>query len=198
MKVLVGLGNPGEQYAETPHNLGFKAIDALAAELGVEWKTEKKFKALVAKALWKGETLWLVKPQTYMNLSGECVAPFLKYYGATARDLLVLSDDCDLPAGRLRIRGSGSAGGHNGLKNIIAHLGTEAFARIRLGAGRSPDERRGLIDFVLHRFSATEAAVANETAQLAVKAILCWVDQGLQEAQNRFNAVRTTNPQEQL
>ena len=198
MKVFVGLGNPGEQYAETPHNLGFKAIDALAAELGVEWKTEKKFKALVAKALWKGETLWLVKPQTYMNLSGECVAPFLKYYGATARDLLVLSDDCDLPAGRLRIRGSGSAGGHNGLKNIIAHLGTEAFARIRLGAGRSPDERCGLIDFVLHRFSATEAAVANETAQLAVKAILCWVDQGLQEAQNRFNAVRTTNPQEQL
>lgn len=196
MKVLVGLGNPGEQYAETPHNLGFKAIDALAAELGVEWKTEKKFKALVAKALWKGETLWLVKPQTYMNLSGECVAPFLKYYGATARDLLVLSDDCDLPAGRLRIRGSGSAGGHNGLKNIIAHLGTEAFARIRLGAGRSPDERRGLIDFVLHRFTATEAAVANETAQLAAKAVFCWIDQGLQEAQNRFNAVRTTNPQE--
>ena len=196
MKVLVGLGNPGEQYAETPHNLGFKAIDALAAELGVEWKTEKKFKALVAKALWKGETLWLVKPQTYMNLSGECVAPFLKYYGATARDLLVLSDDCDLPAGRLRIRGSGSAGGHNGLKNIIAHLGTEAFARIRLGAGRSPDERRGLIDFVLHRFSVAEAAVANETAQLAAKAVFCWIDQGLQEAQNRFNAVRTTNPQE--
>ncbi len=196
MKVLVGLGNPGEQYAETPHNLGFKAIDALAAELGVEWKTEKKFKALVAKALWKGETLWLVKPQTYMNLSGECVAPFLKYYGATARDLLVLSDDCDLPAGRLRIRGSGSAGGHNGLKNIIAHLGTEAFARIRLGAGRSPDERRGLIDFVLHRFTVAEAAVANETAQLAAKAVFCWIDQGLQEAQNRFNAVRTTNPQE--
>lgn len=196
MKVLVGLGNPGEQYAETPHNLGFKAIDALAAEFGVEWKTEKKFKALVAKALWKGETLWLVKPQTYMNLSGECVAPFLKYYGATARDLLVLSDDCDLPAGRLRIRGSGSAGGHNGLKNIIAHLGTEAFARIRLGAGRSPDERRGLIDFVLHRFSVAEAAVANETAQLAAKAVFCWIDQGLQEAQNRFNAVRTTNPQE--
>lgn len=196
MKVLVGLGNPGEQYAETPHNLGFKVIDALAAELGVEWKTEKKFKALVAKALWKGETLWLVKPQTYMNLSGECVAPFLKYYGATARDLLVLSDDCDLPAGRLRIRGSGSAGGHNGLKNIIAHLGTEAFARIRLGAGRSPDERRGLIDFVLHRFTVAEAAVANETAQLAAKAVFCWIDQGLQEAQNRFNAVRTTNPQE--
>lgn len=196
MKVLVGLGNPGEQYAETPHNLGFKAIDALAAELGVEWKTEKKFKALVAKALWKGEPLWLVKPQTYMNLSGECVAPFLKYYGATACDLLVLSDDCDLPAGRLRIRGSGSAGGHNGLKNIIAHLGTEAFARIRLGAGRSPDERRGLIDFVLHRFTVAEAAVANETAQLAAKAVFCWIDQGLQEAQNRFNAVRTTNPQE--
>lgn len=193
MKVLVGLGNPGEQYAETPHNLGFKAIDAFAEQLGVTWKNEKRFKALVAKASRKGETLWLIKPQTYMNLSGECVAPFLKYYGATARELLVLSDDCDLPAGRLRIRPSGSAGGHNGLKNIIAHLGTEAFARIRLGAGRTADERRGLIDFVLHRYSPEEQCVANETAARAVEAMMCWLDYGMQEAQNRFNAVRPTN-----
>lgn len=198
MKVIAGLGNPGEQYAETPHNLGFKAIDALASALGAEWKTEKRFKAHVAKALRKGEPLWLLKPQTYMNLSGECVAPFLKYYGATARELLVLSDDCDLPAGRLRLRPSGSAGGHNGLKNIIAHLGTEAFARIRLGAGRTADERRGLIDFVLHRFSPEEKAVADATAAQAAEAVLCWIDEGMQEAQNRFNAVRPTNPQEKL
>lgn len=198
MKVFVGLGNPGAQYAETPHNLGFKAIDALAATLGAEWKTEKRFKALVAKALRKGETLWLLKPQTYMNLSGDSVAPFLKYYGATARDLLVLSDDCDLPTGSLRIRPSGSAGGHNGLKHIIALLGTSDFTRIRLGAGRSAGERRGLIDFVLHCFTPEEAAVADQTADLAVQAVLCWLDRGLQEAQNRFNAVRTPNPQEQL
>lgn len=198
MKVLVGLGNPGEQYAETPHNLGFKAIDVIASALGAEWKTEKRFKAQVAKALRKGGTVWLLKPQTYMNLSGESVAPFLKYYGATPKDLLVLSDDCDLPAGSLRIRPSGSAGGHNGLKNLIAHLGTEAFARIRLGAGRAADERRGLIDFVLHRFSAAEAEVANQTAARAAEAVFYWMDRGLQEAQNRYNAVRPTNPQEKL
>jgi PTH1 family peptidyl-tRNA hydrolase len=198
MKVLVGLGNPGEQYAETPHNLGFKAIDALASALNAEWKLEKRFKALVAKATRKGEILWLLKPQTYMNLSGESVGPFLRYYGATAKDLLVFSDDCDLPAGRLRIRPSGSAGGHNGLKSLIAHVGTEAFTRVRLGAGRSPEERRGLIDFVLHRFSEAEAEVANQTATVAAEAALFWLDHSVQETQNRFNAVRTTNNQEKL
>ncbi len=193
MKVLVGLGNPGAEYAETPHNLGFRALDALARHLGVEWKQEKRFKALAAKALRKGETLWLLKPQTYMNASGESVGPFLKYYGATADDLLVLSDDCDLPPGRLRVRPSGSAGGHNGLKSIIAHVGTEAFARIRLGAGREEGERRGLISFVLHRYSAEEAKVADETAQTAVEALLCWLDHGISETQNRCNAARPTN-----
>lgn len=198
MKIFVGLGNPGAEYAETPHNLGFQAIDRLAAELGAEWKTEKRFKALVAKALRKGETLWLVKPQTYMNLSGECVGPFLKYYGATADDLLVFSDDCDLPPGRLRIRPAGSAGGHNGLKSLIAHLGTEHFARIRLGAGRSEGEQRGLVAFVLHRYTPEEAAIASATAEQAAEAALCWLDFGVSEAQNRFNAARPKNHQEQL
>lgn len=193
MKVLAGLGNPGETYARTPHNLGFLALDALCAQLGAEWKFERRFNAQVAKVLRKGETLWLVKPQTFMNLSGESVGPFLKYYGATADDLLVLSDDCDLPPGRLRLRPSGSAGGHNGLKSIIAHLGTEAFARLRLGAGRRAGERRGLIDFVLHRFSPEEAEEAAQTAELAAQAALCWVDYGTAEAQNRYNAPRQTN-----
>ena len=194
MKVLAGLGNPGEAYARTPHNLGFLALDALCTQLGAEWKFERRFNAQVAKVLRKGETLWLVKPQTFMNLSGESVGPFLKYYGATADDLLVLSDDCDLPPGRLRLRPSGSAGGHNGLKSIIAHLGTEAFARLRLGAGRRAGERRGLIDFVLHRFSPEEAEEAAQTAELAAQAALCWVDYGTAEAQNRYNAPRQTNP----
>lgn len=194
MKVLVGLGNPGADYADTPHNLGFRAIDALASRLGAGWTAEKRFKAQAAKVLRQGETLWLLKPQTYMNLSGESVGPFLKYYGATPGDLLVLSDDCDLPPGRLRIRPSGSAGGHNGLKSIIAHVGTEAFARIRLGAGRTEGERRGLVDFVLHRHTPEEAALADETAQLAAEAALCWLDHGISEAQNRYNAVRPTNP----
>lgn len=194
MKVLVGLGNPGAEYADTPHNLGFRAIDALASCLGAGWKAERRFKALVAKALRRGEPLWLLKPQTYMNLSGESVGPFLKYYGVTPGDLLVLSDDCDLPPGRLRIRPSGSAGGHNGLKSIIAHVGTEAFARIRLGAGRTEGERRGLVDFVLHRHTPEEAARADETARLAAEAALCWLDHGIGEAQNRYNAARPTNP----
>lgn len=194
MKVLVGLGNPGADYADTPHNLGFRAIDTLASRLGAGWTAEKRFKAQAAKVLRQGETLWLLKPQTYMNLSGESVGPFLKYYGATPGDLLVLSDDCDLPPGRLRIRPSGSAGGHNGLKSIIAHVGTEAFARIRLGAGRTEGERRGLVDFVLHRHTPEEAALADETAQLAAEAALCWLDHGISEAQNRYNAARPTNP----
>lgn len=198
MKVLVGLGNPGAEYAQTPHNLGFQAIDCLAETLEASWKFEKRFNTFAAKVMRKGETLWLLKPQTYMNRSGESVGPFLKYYGACASDLLVLSDDCDLPPGRLRIRPSGSAGGHNGLKSIIAHVGTEAFARIRLGAGRAPGERRGLVDFVLHRYSTEEAEVARETAQQATAAVICWLDHGVGEAQNRYNAVRPTKKEEIL
>jgi PTH1 family peptidyl-tRNA hydrolase len=198
MKVLVGLGNPGEEYAQTPHNLGFQAIDCLAEQLNATWKFEKRFKTLAAKVLRKGQTLWLLKPQTYMNRSGESVGPFLKYYGAATSDLLVLSDDCDLPPGRLRIRASGSAGGHNGLKSIIACISTDAFARIRLGAGRAPGEQRGLVDFVLHRYSEAEAKEAKATAQCAADAALCWIDKGITEAQNRFNAVRPTKKEEIL
>lgn len=193
MKVIVGLGNPGAQYAETPHNLGFKAIDVFAERLGATWKLEKRFNALVAKALRQGETLWLVKPQTFMNRSGETVGPFLKYYGVSADELIVLSDDCDLPPGRLRVRPSGSAGGHNGLKSLIAHVGTQTFARIRLGAGRTPGEQRGLIDFVLHRYSPEEAKVADETAGLAADALCSWLDNGISETQNRYNAARPMN-----
>ncbi len=193
MKVFIGLGNPGAEYAKTPHNLGFMAVDRLAEDLGAEWKTDKKFKALVAKVLRKGETLWLLKPQTYMNLSGESVGPFLKYYGATATDCLVFSDDCDLPPGRLRIRPKGSAGGHNGLKSIVAHVGTDAFARIRLGAGRAPGERRGLIDFVLHTYNEEELATATECVVRAAEAALFWADNGIQATQNRYNAPQPKN-----
>ena len=195
--LIVGLGNPGKDYTRTRHNCGFRAIDILAQQLGC--KIDKgKFQGLYGQVTRDGKKLFLLKPQTYMNLSGKSVLQLSAYYNIPPQRIIVMFDDISLVPGRLRIRADGSAGGHNGLKNIIAHLGTEAFARIRLGAGRSADERRGLIDFVLHRFSAEEAAVANETAALATKAILCWIDHGLQEAQNRFNAVRTTNPQEKL
>ena len=193
MKVIAGLGNPGAEYAATPHNLGFMAVDALADRLrATPWKPERRFKCLVAKAAHGGETLWLLKPQTYMNASGESVAPLLRYYnGRPERDLLVLSDDCDLPPGRLRVRPSGGAGGHNGLRSIIAALGTETFARVRLGAGRAPGERRALVDYVLHRYSDEELEAARTLAAEAAEAALCWAGHGVAEAQNRFNAART-------
>ena len=192
MKAIAGLGNPGAEYAETPHNLGFMAADALCERLGAgSWKQEKRFNALIAKTTRNGETLWLLKPQTYMNASGDSIAPFLRYYGGQPRDLLVLSDDCDLPPGRIRVRPSGGPGGHNGLKSLIAALGTDAFARVRIGAGREPGERRALVDFVLHRFTAQELETAQTAAQDAADAALCWLDHGIAEAQNRHNAART-------
>lgn len=192
MKAIAGLGNPGADYAQTPHNLGFMAADVLCERLGAgPWRQEKRFKTLAAKATRNGETLWLLKPQTYMNASGDAVGPFLRYHGGQPGDLLVLSDDCDLPPGRIRVRPSGGAGGHNGLKSIIANLGTEAFARVRIGAGRAPGERRALVDFVLHRYAGKELEAAREAAEEAAEAALCWVDHGLAEAQNRHNAART-------
>ncbi len=192
MKVIVGLGNPGAEYADTPHNLGFRAVDALAGMLGAApWRDERRFKTLAAKATHGGETLWLLKPQTFMNASGESVGPFLRYHNAAAADLLVLHDDCDLPPGRLRVRPGGSAGGHNGLKSLITHVGTEAFARVRMGAGRQPGDPRGLIAHVLHRYTPAEALQADAEAAEAARAALCWLDRGLAEAQNRFNAPHT-------
>ncbi len=193
MKLIVGLGNPGEQYARTPHNLGFMAVDSLADRLGAEWKADRKFQALVAKVLRKGQPLWLMKPQTYMNRSGESVGPFLKYYGATGADVIVLSDDADLPPGRIRVRPSGSAGGHNGLRSIIEALGTQVFARIRLGVGRAQEPRQAMVDFVLHRFSPEEAETAAKTAALGADAALCCLDSGVSEAQNRYNAAQSND-----
>ncbi len=193
IKLIVGLGNPGEQYARTPHNLGFMAVDALANELSAQWTFEKRFNATLAKVLRKGTTVWLMKPQTYMNASGDAVGPFLKYYGATAADVLVLSDDCALPPERIRIRPSGSAGGHNGLKSIISALGTQTFARLRLGVGRAANAQVGLVDFVLHRFSEAERTQAEKTAALAAEAVLYWLDHGTGETQNRYNAIPQPN-----
>ncbi len=193
IKVIVGLGNPGEQYAQTPHNLGFMAVDALAEKLDAQWKFEKRFNADLAKVLQKGTTLWLMKPHTYMNRSGESIGPFLKYYGATAADMLVLVDEVALPPGSVRIRPGGSAGGHNGMKSIIAALGTQTFTRLRLGVGRGENPQVGMIDFVLHRFSEAERKQAQETADLAAEATLYWLDHGTGETQNRYNAIPQPN-----
>ena len=185
MKLIAGLGNPGESYANTPHNVGFDVVDVLAKRLEAEWKNSSGFHARVVRTAYAGQTLMLVKPQTFMNLSGTSVAPLLRYYGGEPSDLTVVLDDADLPLGRLRIRASGGSGGHRGLASVIESLGTDAFARVRLGVGR--EERRGLVDHVLGKFDGVRQNVVQATVEAAADAVLCLIENGLSESMNRFN-----------
>ena len=185
MKVIAGLGNPGATYANTPHNVGFDVVDVLAKQLEAGWKNSSGFHAQVARTAYAGETLMLVKPQTFMNLSGTSVAPLLRYYGGTPDDLTVIVDDADLPLGRLRIRASGGSGGHRGLASVIEVLGTEAFPRIRLGVGR--EEQSGLTGHVLGKFDETRRELVQELIGTAAEAVKCLTEKGLNEAMNRYN-----------
>ena len=191
MKMIAGLGNPGTAYANTPHNVGFDVVDELAQRLGAGWKNSSGFHAHVARTAYAGETLMLVKPQTFMNLSGTSVAPLLRYYGGEPRDLTVVLDDADLPLGRLRIRTSGSSGGHRGLASVIEALGTEAFPRVRLGVGR--EERRGLVDHVLGKFDEQRLTLVRATVEAASDAVLCLIAHGLSESMNRYNGWSATD-----
>lgn len=184
MKMIAGLGNPGKAYTNTPHNVGFDVVDVLERRLGAGWKSASRFNACVARAPYGGDALLLVKPQTFMNLSGTSVAPLLRYYGCQPEDLTVVLDDVNLPLGRLRIRTGGGSGGHNGLTNIIEQLGTQAFPRVRLGVGRT---QGGLIGHVLGKFGAERQKVAEQMAEEAADAVECLVKNGLNEAMNRFN-----------
>jgi PTH1 family peptidyl-tRNA hydrolase len=183
--MVAGLGNPGREYEDTPHNVGFDVVDVLASRLGAEWKSSSKFHALTARTQFAGDALLLVKPQTFMNLSGTSVAPLLNYYGGKPADLTVVEDDSDLPLGRLRIRGSGSSGGHHGLDSIIEQLGTPAFTRVRLGMGRR--EHGGLADQVLGKFDAERRDIARRLEEAAADAVQAILENGLEEAMNRFN-----------
>ena len=136
MKIVAGLGNPGAQYADTPHSVGFETVDRLAAAAGAAWEEKRAFRCVMARCVLAGQPTLLVKPQTFMNLSGESVAPVVKYHNATPADLVVVQDDIDLPVGRIRVRAGGSHGGHNGIRNIIERLGTDAFARVKQGRRR--------------------------------------------------------------
>lgn len=193
MKLIAGLGNPGESYANTPHNVGFDVVDLLAQRLEAGWKNSSGFHARVARATCAGAPLLLVKPQTFMNLSGTSVAPLLRYYGGTPADLTVILDDADLPLGRLRIRGSGGSGGHRGLASIIEALGTEAFPRIRLGVGR--EERGGLVGHVLGKFDETRRPCVGKMTEAAADAVQCLTEKGLNEAMNRYNGWDAEEPQ---
>ena len=184
MKIIVGLGNPGAQYANTPHSVGFEAVDAIAAEIGASWEEKRQFKCLWAKGTFAGQPVILCKPQTFMNLSGESVAPLVRYSNATAADLLVIQDDIDLPVGRMRVRKNGSCGGHNGIRNIIERLGTQDFARLKLGVGK---DRSNVIAHVLGKFDPATRKTMDLVVAEAVKASAAILRDGPDRAMNAYN-----------
>lgn len=185
MRVIIGLGNPGMKYAGTRHNIGFDTVTALADKYNIKINN-KKFNGLIGDGFIGGEKVLLVQPQTYMNLSGECVGQIADFFKIEPENLIVICDDINLDTGRLRIRAKGSAGGHNGLKNIIAHLGTEAFPRIRVGVGEKT-EGWDLADYVLARFSKDDEPVIREAIKNAVGAVETWISDDIGTAMNRFN-----------
>ena len=185
MLIIAGLGHPGKEYENTRHNAGFMVMDALAEKIGADI-SEKKHKALCGKGVIGGEKVILMKPQTYMNSSGESIRAAADYYKVDPEDILIVYDDISLAPGQLRIRAKGSAGGHNGIKSIIAHLGTQEFPRVKVGVGEKPS-RMDLADYVLGHFSAPEAKVMEEASERAADAIRTILTDGADAAMNRFN-----------
>ena len=184
--LVVFLGNPGPRYEGTRHNAGFMAADALAKEKNLRID-RLRFRALTASCELGGEKVLLMKPQTYMNLSGEAVSQAARFYKIPPEHILVVSDETALAVGKLRIRQKGSAGGHNGLKNIIACLGTEGFPRIRLGVGAPPHPEYEMIDWVLSTFQNQDAEDMQKAAQRAADAVECYIEKGPDRAMNLYN-----------
>ena len=185
MKIIAGLGNPGAEYASTPHSVGFEAVDAIAAEFGGAWEEKRQYRCLWAQVRIGAEPCILVKPQTYMNLSGDSVATVVKYRNAAPADLIVVHDDIDLALGRLRIRRGGSCGGHNGVRNIIERLGTQDFVRVKIGVGK---DRSNVVAHVLGKFDPASRQIADAAVAAAAKAVQAVVRQGAEQAMNLFNS----------
>ena len=186
MYIIVGLGNPGKQYEKTRHNIGFDCIDALADKYNIS-VLEGKFKALIGKGVIEGQKVVLVKPLTYMNASGESIRQVIDYFKVDEEnELIVIYDDISLNPGGLRIRAKGSAGGHNGIKNIIQHLGHDKFMRIKVGVGEKP-KGWDLIDHVLGRFTTDDRKLVDEAVGVAVEAAKIMITEGIDEAMNRCN-----------
>jgi len=184
MKVVVGLGNPGSEYTGTRHNVGFAVVDSLAqGPRASRFKTQ--FQALVAESAEDAGKLLLVKPQTFMNLSGLCVRQLLEFYKLPTEDLLVVCDDINLPLGKLRLRANGSHGGHNGLRNIQQHLATNEYSRLRIGVDAPKQE--GTVGHVLGRFRASELPVISEAVAKSVEAVVFWLGKGTEATMNRYN-----------
>ena len=183
---MVGLGNPGREYEKTRHNAGFRALDVLADKLGC--KVDKlKFQGLYGQTTYQGKKLYLLKPQTYMNLSGRSVQQLSAFFHIPPQQIIVLFDDISLEPGRLRIRSDGSAGGHNGIKSLIAELGSQNFPRVKIGVGAKPHPDYDLADWVLSNFSAQEDKALTPALERAADGALAIMEKGVPEAANRFN-----------
>ena len=190
--LIVGLGNPGGEYARTRHNAGFMLVEKLAARWKADWTNERKFDARLAKANENGRKILLCEPQTFMNLSGESVGALTEFYQVPVGQVVVAVDDADLPLGEIRLRPGGSSGGHHGLESIEQHLGTREFARLRIGIGRK-DGARQITGHVLGRFDDAEAQLLEKVLERASGQIDCWLSAGLQKAMSQFNGVIDPN-----
>ncbi|MCD8180688.1 MAG: aminoacyl-tRNA hydrolase [Firmicutes bacterium] len=186
MYLVAGLGNPGKQYDMTRHNIGFHTIDYIADKYGARL-TKLKFKGVYGDAVIGGERVYLVKPQTYMNLSGDCIAEMAQFYKIPPEHIIVINDDISLDTGRIRVRGKGSAGGHNGLKSIIYRLNSDAFPRVKMGVGAPKHEDYDLADFVLGHFTKEEIPVMEEAIKKAETAVCEIIKNGVQSAMNKCN-----------
>lgn len=184
--MVVGLGNPGKEYEKTRHNIGFCAIDILCEELGADCK-KSKFKSLVGEGKIGQDRVLIIKPQTFMNLSGEAVLEAMKFYKLTPDKVIVIFDDITLDVGRLRIRAKGSDGGHRGMRNIIQMAGSDAFPRIKLGVGQKPHPEYDTKDWVLSKFSEQDEKVLKESVKSAAEAVKCIITNDISTAMNRFN-----------
>lgn len=188
-KLVVGLGNPGREYAGTRHNVGFEVVEAVAKEFGCSFRSRKwKFAAEVAEAVQPTGKILLAKPQTFMNRSGVAVAALIKWLKITPAEMLVVVDDADLPLGEIRLRSSGGSGGHNGLRSVIETLGgTEEFGRLRIGIGRAAPVGADITNHVLGKFTRADREVMDETVVAATKAVVASVERGVTAAMNEFN-----------
>ena len=187
--MLVGLGNPGAQYARTRHNMGFLALDLLEKQLGAD-KEKQRHQALCASAVWHGQKLLLVRPQTFMNASGLAVQQAASYYKLPPERIVVLFDDISLPVGKIRVRPSGSAGGHNGIKSIISALGTDQFPRVKIGVGKKPRPDYDLAAWVLGKFPAEDQKAIDKACEDAVNAAACIIAEDCAAAAQKFNGKR--------
>jgi peptidyl-tRNA hydrolase, PTH1 family len=187
-QLIVGLGNPEPKYDRTRHNIGFDAVDALARTWQISWSENRRFQALLSEGRgFHGDKLLLLKPLTYMNRSGQAIRAATDWYKLPPESVLIIYDDMDLPVGRLRLRLSGSAGGHNGMKSAIAHLGTQNFPRLRIGIGKSSTDKN-TVSHVLGKFSPSETQLMSEVLQLVVDAVELGLKQGMAKAMSLYNS----------